>query len=170
MFDMCAEQMPGQERRHFGDLVTEISNGRSKYFWRCQYCNWQMGGKNFQNNKARVHLSGNPDLKCGLISRVCDKAPEDVMNKFSKLELVKREERKSKAEKRKRQSELLYNKKRVKSEQQKLDLTGKGKVVDDELVDAAWGEFFFGLDVACNKISHPLFRHAIEMTQKSSLK
>jgi len=37
----------------------------------------------------------------------------------------------------------------------------------DDAVDNAWGEAFFGLDIAARKIEHPLFRGAIEATQRS---
>ena len=41
---------PGPERAHFGGedgLITEITTGgRRKYFWRCMYCSFIIGGKN----------------------------------------------------------------------------------------------------------------------------
>ena len=75
----------GSERAHFGGeggLVTETSLGRTRYFWWCayRYCDWEMGGKNFQNNKTRIHLSGDPKLRNGLVSRVCLAAPSTAKN------------------------------------------------------------------------------------------
>ena len=158
------------EREHFGGedgLFSESCNGRTRHFWRCKYCNWEMGGKNFQNNKARIHLSGDPLLRNGMISRVCERAPDDVKQKFTQLEYKKRETTRKKAEKRKRAQELLQRK-RFKSEQSTLD--GRKCDISDDAVDAAWGQFVFGLDVAINKIANPLFRRAIDMTKRSSVK
>lgn len=161
---------PGPERAHFGGeggVFSETFNGKTRYFWRCQYCHWELGGKNFQNSKARIHLSGDPSLRNGMISKVCERAPDTVKEKFTRLENSKRQEVKKKVEKRKRAQELLLGIKRAKSEQQTLY---GHKVVEDKSVDAAWGEFVFGLDVAINKVAHPLFKQAIDMTKRSGIK
>ena len=73
----------GPERSHFGGengLITETQgDGRPKYYWRCQHCGFLLGGKVFPNAKARIHLSGNKDLRNGIISKVCPKvSPEDA--------------------------------------------------------------------------------------------
>ena len=68
----------GPERSHFGGehgLISETQNGEVKYYWKCMYCGWKVGGKSFQNQKARVHLSGDATLKSGLIMELCEKAP-----------------------------------------------------------------------------------------------
>ena len=73
---MFAVKMPrevGPEKRHFGGedgLITETTGGPTRHFWRCVFCNWEMGGENFQNNKARIHLSGDHNLRNGLVSIV----------------------------------------------------------------------------------------------------
>ena len=68
----------GPERAHFGGEKGLISDQRGDaitYYWKCMYCGWKVGGKCFQNKKARVHLSGDSSLKTGLIVDVCVKAP-----------------------------------------------------------------------------------------------
>ena len=93
-------QMPrelGPERQHFGGadgLISETRLGKTRFFWRCMHCSWEMGGKNFQNNKARIHLSGDPSLRNGLVSSVCTVAPEYVKTKFVNLERGKRDTKK----------------------------------------------------------------------------
>ena len=95
----CRNTIPrkiGPERTYFGGeggLVTETHLGRTKYYWRCQFCNFTLGGKNFANAKARIHLSGDNALRTGLISAVCPNAPDDVKKKFSDLEREKRQQR-----------------------------------------------------------------------------
>ena len=79
----------GPEKRPFGGedgLITESTGGRTRHFWRCAFCNWEMGGKNFQNNKARIHLSGDHNLRNGLVSIVCNGAPDNIKEKFAALE------------------------------------------------------------------------------------
>ena len=100
----------GPERAHFGGeggLVTETSLGRTRYFWRCAYCNWEMGGKNFQNNKARIHLSGDPKLRNGLVSSVCTAAPDNIKQQFSAIERLKRDNKRRASAKRRRAKEIL---------------------------------------------------------------
>ena len=166
----------GPEREHFDGLFSETCNtsGKTRHFWRCKFCSWELGGKNFQNNKARVHLSGDPDLRNGLISRVCARTTDIVKVKFTNLEKKKRQESIAtcKAEKRKRAMKLLYHNKQKRQKNEQSTLFGGRAIntVPDDDVDTAWGEFFFGLDVPVRKISHPLFRHAIDMTRKSGSK
>ena len=101
----------GPERTHFGDtegLFTEINGELTRYFWRCIHCGWELGGKNFQNsNKARIHLSGDPTLRTGFISRLCVTAPNEVKQQFATLERTLRAARKKKVKKRKRAKVLL---------------------------------------------------------------
>ena len=81
----------GPERDHFGGedgLCTEICNGKCSYYWKCMYCNFQIGGKNFPNVKARIHLSGDPSLRNGMISTVCSNAPNEVNSKVQFRNLV----------------------------------------------------------------------------------
>ena len=163
----------GEERKYFGGddgLLTETSaSGKVRHYWWCQFCNWELGGQNFPNGKARVHLSGAEELRNGLISNLCPNAPEDVQEKFSKLEHKKRHEAEQKAHKRKRANELLHkDKKAKKTEQSKLGFGPPGVTKDE--VDDAWGEAFFGLDMPIAKLKYDLFRYAIEMTKKSGPK
>ena len=83
----------GPERKHFGGdkgLITEVSGGKTRYFWRCNFCKHEIGDKSFPNAKARVHLSGDVTLKTGLISVLCPKAPSDVKEQFALLEKTRR--------------------------------------------------------------------------------
>ena len=166
-------QRAGPERAHFGGvdgLVKETSNDGTRCFWRCMHCDWEMGGKTFQNAKARIHLSGDPSLRNGMISRVCTAAPEEVKNKFKLLEMEKRKAKMLKTEKRKRAKELLSaSKGSPATKQTKLRCASKMTLLDDH-VDNAWGEFFFGLDVAVGKVDHALFKNAIAATKRSKLK
>ena len=95
----------GPERKHFGGeggMITETQNGVVSYYWKCMYCGWKVGGKYFQNKKARVHLSGDPDLRNGLITEVYQKAPEVVKQEFALLERQKRVEQQQLVASRKR--------------------------------------------------------------------
>ena len=174
----CRNTMPrkiGPERTYFGGeggLVTETHLGRTKYYWRCQFCNFTLGGKNFANAKARIHLSGDNALRTGLISAVCPNAPDDVKKKFSDLEREKRQQRQKNYAKKRRAAELLSQKKpkEAGTPPQKQSKLGYRAKATAEEVDKAWGEAFFGLDIAANKINSPLFREAIRMTRKSKPK
>ena len=71
----------GPERQHFGGdngLVTETSNGTTKHYWKYNYCDFKLGGKVFANSKARIHLSGDPELTNGIIAKVCKLAPPPI--------------------------------------------------------------------------------------------
>ena len=159
----------GPERAHFGGeggLISETSLGRTRYFWRCAYCNWEMGGKNFQNNKARIHLSGDPNLRNGLVSRVCHSAPNNIKQQFSAIERSKRDNKRRASAKRRRAKELLGTVKTERTTPTKQSrLAYKG--CTNEEVDRLWGEAFFGCDIPVRKIAHPLFRNAIAATQRS---
>ena len=159
----------GPEREHFGGengLITEIVNGESKYFWRCVHCRYQLGGKIFHTDKARIHLSGNPYLRNGKIAAVCTAAPADVKRKFQALVETKRQERKLAAQKRKRKAQLLQSK-IVNSPIKQTRLRLAPKALESDVVNDTWGVAFFGLDIPASKISHPLFREAIAATKRS---
>ncbi len=167
----------GPERSHFGGehgLITEIVGGTTKYFWRCEFCNWVLGGKCFANAKARIHLSGDPQLKNGQVANLCTKAPDDVKEKFAKLERQKRMEKQQRQMTRKRGLELMQSNnlsspvnKRRKSKQITLPFTSS-QTLSDRKVDDAWGLACFGLDIPPNKLNDPLFRDAFHATQNSS--
>lgn len=160
----------GPERNHFGGeggLVTVTHLGRTRYFWRCDYCNWQMGGKHFQNGKARIHLSGDASLRNGMISTVCHAAPDNVKKKFSDLERLKRQQKQKRFAKRQRANELLKKSSDGTPPQKQSKLLGYRTKVNAEEVDKAWGQAFFGLDIPAAKIDHELFREAIELTKRS---
>ena len=163
---MFAVKMPrevGPEKRHFGGedgLITETTGGRTRHFWRCAFCNWEMGGKNFQNNKARIHLSG-------LVSIVCNAAPDNIKEKFSALERLKRVAKAQNKAKRQRADELLGKNKKGKPSPSRQSKLGYRNKATAEEVDLAWGEAFFGCDIPVAKIDHPLFRQAIAMTKRS---
>ena len=172
---ICTLSMPrevGPERAHFGGsggLITLQQNDKVSYVWKCMHCGWHLGGKNFQNMKARVHLSGDASLRNGLINQVCDAAPPDVMEQFSLLERESRRVKKQKLESRKRAHELMKaspTPKKKRSRQGRLPFSRR--VVPDSTVDEAWAMTFYGLDIAANKIVHPLFREAIDWTKRSS--
>ena len=161
-------------------MNTLIVNGQAKYFWTCMHCGFNLGGQAFQNRKARIHLSGNNSLRDGSISMVCSKAPGEVQKQFTDLELESREKLQQNAASRKRCAELLSGSpqladpsgtaaSRKRRRQTRLPSTQPNS---DTQVDDAWGKAFFGLNIAANKISHPLFREAIQSTvlSKSSYK
>ena len=160
----------GPEKRHFGGeqgLITESTGGRTRHFWRCAFCNWEMGGKNFQNNKARIHLSGDHNLRNGLVSIVCNAAPDNIKEKFAALERLKRANKAQNKVKRQRADELLGKRKKGKSSPSRQSKLGYRNKASGEEVDLAWGEAFFGCDIPVAKIDHPLFREAIAMTKRS---
>ena len=170
------QQMPhnvGPEREHFGGvdgLISETQNGTTTYSWKCRFCGWKLGGKNFQNIKARIHLSGDSSLRNGLITKVCDKAPAAIMKQFTILEQFKRDEKNRKSQSRKRAQELFHNSPLTpssKKPKQQKKLPFAPDVLSAEEVDSAWGLCFFGLDIAPNKATQPLFREAIAATRKS---
>ena len=163
----------GPERTHFGGeggLVTETHLGRTRHFWRCMYCNWQVGGKNFQNGKARIHLSGDPSLRNGMIATVCPNAPDEVKREFANLEREKRQQKQKRFAKRQRAAELLKHKKGDDTPPQKQSKLNLRNRAPNEEVDKAWGEAFFGLDIPAAKVDNPLFREAIRLTKKSKNK
>lgn len=162
----------GPERKHFGGesgLHEVIVNGKSKYHWVCNYCGWRLGGKNFQNSKARVHLSGDPTLRNGMIAKVCTRAPDHIKDKFASSERASRKEKKSEQQKRKRASELLNELQPIptsqRNKQSRLNLQMSSSAVDE-----AWGEAFYGLDIPIRKIDQPLFRTALQATKRSKNK
>ena len=159
----------GPERRHFGGedgLITETTGGRTRNFWWCEFCSWELGGKNFQNNKARIHLSGDHSLRNGLVSRVCSAAPDRIKQKFTALERVKRDRKRTRIAKRARGKELLAKNKKSRSPTHQSKLGYRNKATAEQ-VDHAWGEAFFVCDIPVAKIDHPLFREAIAITKKS---
>ena len=116
----------GPEKEHFGGedgLYTEIVHGKTKYFWKCNHCNWELGGKNFQNSKVGIHLSGDPSLRNGLISVVCPRAPDEVKRRFTLLEQSKRMEKQLRCQKRKRDLTLLNSQNSPVAKQTRLRAT-----------------------------------------------
>ena len=166
-------QMPRElapERQHFGGpdgLISETRLGKTRFFWRCIHCSWEMGGRNFQNNKARIHLSGDPTLRSGLVSRVCTVAPENVKAKFANLERVKRENSKSSREKRRRSEVLLAAKGHADTTPTKQSRLQYKNKLNNDYIDDAWAEAFFGLDIPARKIDNDLFRRAIAATKRA---
>ena len=160
----------GPERRHFGgghDLITETQGSKTKYYWKCMYCDYILGGKSFQNKKSHIHLSGDTSFRTGLIVKVCTAAPDEVKAEFKLLEMTKRLEKEQIVKKRKRAEELLKCKKistTPPSKQSKLYLRNTTTLSNDQ-VDEAWDTAFFGLDIPVTKIVNPLFREDIEATK-----
>ena len=113
-----------------------------------------------------MHLSGEPQLRNGLITEVCEKAPEHVKQEFSLLERRVRLERQQQSVSRKRASELMHNSPLLKRKKQQ-SLSYQKEIVDNDVVDDAWALALFGLDIAPNKIDHDLFREAIATTLKA---
>lgn len=100
----------GPERAHFGGedgLITELRNGKVTYSWKCDFCGWKMGGKQFANAKARIHLSGENSLRNGVITKVCSRAPAEIKEQFVLLERQKRLEKTQWTATRKRAAELM---------------------------------------------------------------
>ena len=150
----------GPERDHFGGedgLCTEICNGQYNYYWKCMHCSFRLGGKNFPNAKARIHLSGDPSLRNGLISIVCSNAPDAVKTQFGLLVRTKRLEKEHRLKKRKRRYELLRSNKAVifPLKQSRLVVTPLSLADDD--VNDAWGKAFFGLDISVTKYNNRCF-------------
>ena len=159
----------GPEWEFFGGedgLITEVTAGNVRHFWQCQFCGERLGGKIFPNRRARIHLSGDPALRNGIVAKVCHAAPADVKARFSVLVLTKRQKKTEETQKRKRAGELLKIKGAVASPFKQSKLRYRSSLPDDD-VDLAWGRAFFGLDIPVAKISTPLFREAIVATQQS---
>ena len=164
----------GPERAHFGGaggLITVTQDGVNSYYWECMHCGWRVGGKNFQNNKARIHLSGDATLRNGLITQVCTKASKEVQQEFAKLERDKRLEKSIKVMSRKRAAELnlikKYSSPAGKKRRRQSSIPFKKDRLCNDDVDNAWAHAFFGLDIAPNKINHVLFRESIAATMKA---
>ena len=174
----------GPERAHFGGVdgaICVTRGSKTTWYWECIHYKWRIGGKDFQNSKDRVHLSGNVTLRSGLISQLCDKAPEHVKEQFTKLEIKKRKEKIAKSLNRKRAVELLASSpqlatagsaeklqpKAKRSSQSTLPFTSR-KLLNSE-VDDVWTRVCFGLNLTPNQIGHELFREAIVATSKSKI-
>lgn len=161
----------GPERAHFGGehgLISETQNGEVTYYWKCMYCGWKVGGKSFQNKKARVHLSGDATLKTGLITDLCTKAPNIVNEKFALLERQKRLEQSLKSQSRKRASELMsISPDALRKRKKQSELPFRRDKLPNNEVDDAWALAFFALDIAPYKIDHPIFRQALAATMKA---
>ena len=163
----------GPERAHFGGaggLISKTQDGVQSYYWECMHCGWKVGGKNFQNNKARIHLSGDPSLRNGLITEVCNKAPAKVNEEFALLERTKRLEKAKEVASRKRAAELMQVAKHSspaakRKKQQQLPFK-RDRLCNDD-VDNAWAHAAFALDIAPNKINHDIFREAIAATMRA---
>ena len=166
----------GPERRWFGGkdgLVIEKTGGITKYFWRCSFCGFKLGGRSLQCRRARIHLSGEASLRNGTISQLCNAAPDHIKKQFRELEINKRATATLEEGQRKRARELLHASpqpnspansaanKAKRSRQQTLPFI---QVTSKDQVDDAWGRCFFGLDIAPNKIEHDLFKEAIAAT------
>ena len=98
-----------------------------------------VGRKNFQNNKARIHLSGDHSLRNGLVSRVCSAAPDRIKRKFVTLERVKRDRKRTRIAKRARDKELLAKNKKSRSPTHQSKLGYRNKATAEQ-VDHVWGE------------------------------
>ena len=158
----------GAERGHFDGLFVEKVGGVERNFWRCVHCAFEIGGKNFPNSKARIHLSGDARLRNGSISTLCTKAPEDVQHEFAALVLKKRAEKEQRLALKKRAAQLFSpGTPSPRRKRRQGTLPFLPTTVDDD-VDLAWAKAFYGLDIAPAKISNPLFREAIQATQASS--
>ena len=159
----------GPERAHFGGLVTEThDNGTRRYYWRCNYCPFQLGGQVFQNRKARIHLSGDTKLRNGIVATVCQTAPKAVKEEFTLLVQQKRQSMDVQRQKRKRQNELLQcAASTVKPVAKQSKLRMSPARLEDEEVNEAWGKAFFCLDIPVNKVCTPAFREAIAATKRS---
>ena len=140
----------GPERNNFGGefgLITETrSNGKPRYYWRCSHCNFELGGKVFPNEKARIHLSGDASLRNGMIAVVCPRASEDVQQQFREIIAEKRAAKLKEKQCRKRARELtsaiLQSASASPAKQSKLFLK-RGKQLEDDEVDEAWARAFF---------------------------
>ena len=161
----------GPERAHFGGetgMITETQNGVVPHYWKCMYCGWKVGGASFQNQKARVHLSGDVKLKTGLIMDICEQAPLEVQEEFALLERQKRLEKSKKTASRKRAAELMnVSPAAIKKRKKQSPLPFTKNVLPNTEVDDAWALAFLGLDIAPYKIDNQLFRDAIAATMKA---
>ena len=102
-----------------------------------------------------------------MIASVCPRAPEQIRQQFCAIIKEKEEEKKLKAQKRKRAEELRRsNSLSSPAKQIKLGF-GKINALGDDDVDEAWGRAYFGLDIAPFKIDKPLFRAAIDATKEA---
>lgn len=171
----------GPERAHFGGedgLITKQFRGKTTYSWACNFCGFELGGQTLPNRKARIHLSGNPELRDGTISQVCPKAPDKIKKQFTDIELQKRKDKVEEAVSRKRAAELMAaspeyvaKKKRPLSskKQSTLGFTRLGSLKANE-VDDAWTRCFCALDMAPHKIESSFFKAALEATKNSPSK
>ena len=132
------------------------------------YCAWKVGGQIFPTEKARVHLSGDATLKTGLITNLCEKAPDIVKKEFATLERNKRLEKNQRVQSAKRAAELmLISPEALKKRKKQKQLPFKPFALANKNVDDAWALAFVGLDIAPHKIDNPLFRDAIAATMQA---
>ena len=173
----------GPERAHFGGedgLIIKIKGGKPAYSWACNFCNFEIGGQCFPNRKARIHLTGNNEMRDGSISTVCSEAPEKIKKQFTKIVLAKRAAKEQAGASRKRAAELMAaspefvatagpQKKNRWKTQTTLPFTSAGKLKCNE-VDDAWTKCFVALDIAPNKVDSPFFKAALEATKRAPAK
>ena len=167
----------GPERAHFGGedgLITRIQRGKPTYSWACNFCNFEIGGQCFPNHKARIHLSGNTELRDGTISTICAMAPEKVKKQFTQLVIEKKKQKEANNASRKRAAELMSaspelvavpQKKNRPKRQSTLQFSSAGSLKCNE-VDDAWTRCFVALDIAPHKVDSPFFRAALEATKR----
>lgn len=168
----------GPERAHFGGedgLIIRVIRGKTAYSWACAFCKFEIGGQCFPNRKARIHLSGNSELRDGTISQLCTKAPDVIKKQFSAIEIAKRKKKDQENATRKRAAELMdaspefVQQKPKTKRQSKLGFNRLGSLKANE-VDDAWAKCFCALDIAPNKMESPFFKAALEATRKSPSK
>ena len=168
----------GPERAHFGGedgLIIRKKRGKISYSWACAFCKFEIGGQCFPNRKARIHLSGNSELRDGSISQLCSKAPDVIKKQFSAIEIAKRKQKDQDNATHKRAAELMeaspeFVKQKPKAKRQtKLGFCQLGSLKSNE-VDDAWAKCFCVLDIAPNKVDSPFFKAALEATKKSPRK
>ena len=168
----------GPERAHFGGedgLITKKFRGKTTYSWACTYCGFEIGGRTFAARKARIHLSGNTELRDGSISQICTEAPEKVKQQFTEIEIAKRKQKEEVLASRKRAAELmaaspeLIRERPPSKKQSTLRFRRLGFLKSNE-VDDAWTKCFCALDIPPHKIDSYFFKQALEATKKCPAK
>ena len=144
-------------------MITTIDGeGNKTYHWKCQYCDFKLLSKQFSAAKARIHLTGDVQLRSGLINQVCTSSPTEVMCQMSAMIAAKRDRRTLKAASRSHKRELTNATMRADAGKKQTTIDTYAPPATSTSVDQALGEMFFGLSIAPNKANSPLFTKAID--------
>ena len=69
-------------KNHFQHVETK-TGAKTEHHWSCNHCGFKLKGSNYKAARGRIHLSGDANLKSGLVANVCEEASTAVQEKFA---------------------------------------------------------------------------------------